>query len=79
MTRFDSDAQKSFAQIRDGIDRTIMQHCWSQVTVCPRCGCEAEILYGDATHDASTFVEIPDCDLCNAILQEIAGDIEPTN
>lgn len=77
MKGFDSDAKKSFAQLRDGIDRTIMLHAWNSITECPLCGCDSRIVFGPDTHDEDTYVEIEDCELCNAILQEIAGDIDP--
>jgi hypothetical protein len=76
MSRFDSDVQKSFDQIRDGIDRSILLHSWAHISVCPLCGCEAEILFADQTPTDEKYVEIEDCELCNAVLQQVAGNIE---
>jgi hypothetical protein len=76
MPRYDSEVQKSFAQIRVGIDRSILLHSWAHINVCPRCGCESEILFGDQTPTDENYVGIEDCELCNAVLQEMAGHID---
>jgi hypothetical protein len=77
MSGFDPNHQKSFAELREGIDQSIMLHCWAQISVCPVCGCESEILFGQQTSDPEKFVEIGDCELCNAVLQEVADHIDP--
>lgn len=72
----DPDAKKSFAEIREGIDKTILLHSWAHIDVCPLCGCESEILFAEQTPTDEKYVEIEDCKLCNAILQEVAGHID---
>ena len=79
MSGFDPSTQKSFAEIREGIDRTIMLHCWAQISVCPVCGCESDMQFGNQTSDPEKFVEIGDCELCDAVLHEIAGHIDPVD
>lgn len=76
MSGFDSDVKKSFAQLRAGIDKTILLHSWAHIDVCPLCGCESEILFAEQTPTDEKYVEIEDCKLCNAILQEVAGHID---
>lgn len=76
MSGFDPNSQKSFAELRDGIDRTIMLHCWAQISECPVYGCDSELLFDQQT-DSDRFVEIEDCELCNAVLQDVAGHIRP--
>lgn len=76
MSRFDPDAKKSFAQLRAGIDKTILLHSWAHTDLCPKCGCQSEILFAEQTSTDERYVEIEDCELCDAILQEVAGDID---
>ena len=73
---FDPDAKKSFAEMREGIDKTILLHSWAHINVCPQCGCESEILFAEQTATDEKHVEIEDCELCDAILQEVAGHID---
>lgn len=75
MTGFDPNSQKSFAEIRDGIDQSIMRYCWAKTGECPVCGCESSILFDEQTHNDDKYVEIEDCELCNAVLQAVAGDL----
>lgn len=75
MFGFDTNTQKSIGQVREEIDRTIMLHCWAQIAACPACGCNSELSFTDRTNSEETSVEV-ECELCNAVLQQIVGDVE---
>lgn len=52
-----------------------MLHCWAQISECPLCGCDSEILFSHQTNDPDRFVEVTDCELCDAVLQDVAGHV----
>lgn len=78
MFHFDSDAQKSFGELCTDIDHAILLHCWAQTDVCPECGCDAELVFAPETPTAERYVEVRGCDTCDAILQAVVGDIDPS-
>lgn len=77
MFDFDSSTQKSFAELRDGIDRTIMLHCWAQTNECPECGCHSELLFAPETPTTNRYVEVQDCDTYDAIRQTAVRNPDP--
>lgn len=40
---------KNIADIKIGIERTNLLHCWSQTSACPACGCRSTLLIGSET------------------------------
>lgn len=74
---FDSDPNdlEGIADINDGVEQAILLHCWSRADACPACECESSLRIGVETGDDSA-VTVPDCPLCDAIMQDVASDIE---
>lgn len=76
MFDFDSSTQKSFAELRNDIDRTILFHCWAQTKECPECGCRSELMFVPETTTDDRYVEVTDCDTCDAVVQAIVGALD---
>lgn len=76
-TMFDSNPNdlEGIVDIKEDVEEAILLHCWSRTNVCPACECQSTLEIGVETGDDSA-VTVPDCPLCNAIMQNVAGDIE---
>lgn len=61
--------------LKDGIEQTILLHCWAKTDVCPSCGCESSLRIGVET-GTEEFVTVPDCSLCDAVVKTIAEGME---
>ncbi|UPM42296.1 hypothetical protein [Halocatena salina] len=74
---FDSDPNdlEGIADINDGIEQAILLYGWRRADSCPACDCESSLLIGVETGDESA-VAVPDCPLCDAIMRDVADDIE---
>ncbi len=74
---FDSNPNdlEGIANIKADVEEAILLHCWSRTNVCPACECQSTLEIGIETGD-DVMVAVPDCPLCDAVIRDIAGDIE---
>ncbi|MFC7188459.1 hypothetical protein ACFQL7_00355 [Halocatena marina] len=47
---------------------------WNETNCCPLCDCTSDIEFGERT-PSSISVTVEGCELCNAVLQSVVGDI----
>lgn len=64
------------AEIKQDVEQAILLHSWAQTADCPACGCDSSLLIGPETATGERCVEVPDCELCDAVMQAIVGDVD---
>lgn len=62
--------------IKQDVEQAILLHSWAQTSDCPQCGCDFTHLIGPETPTKGRHVEVVDCELCDAVMQAIVGEID---
>lgn len=71
-TIFDSERNdiEGIADIKDGIERTILLHCWAHTAACPACGVSRRYRSGRRSD------EVVGCELCETVVLGIVWEID---
>lgn len=76
-TMFSSDPNglEGIDSIKHDAEQAILLHSWAQTADCPACSCESTLLLGPETRADDRYAEVVDCELCDAVMQAIVGDV----
>lgn len=76
MTWLHSNTDKSIGELTDNIEREILDHSWQRAEMCPQCGNESDLRIGPE-HESDRYVVVPECGLCDAVVAQLLGEIDP--
>lgn len=76
MSDFETQKLEGIATIKEDVEQAILLYSWAQTSDCPRCGCDSTLLIGPGTTMDDRYVEVVDCELCDAVMQEIVGEVD---